>query len=64
MAFKGLYAGTHADVPQLARLINGARQAVLAGEIELAARQLALMTLQRVNTCTRHDVPNLRRVVE
>ena len=47
------------DVPELARPVNGPRDAVVANEVELRTRDLPLVSSERVNTPTH----NLTRMI-
>ena len=52
------------DIPKTRRSIDRTRQAVVASEIELAARQLCRVSAQRKKALPGAHVPNLRRVVK
>ena len=47
---QGLHARSGMDVPELARPVNGPRDAVVASEVELRTRDLPLVSSERVNT--------------
>ena len=57
-------AGTAANVPQTRRSVDTAGEAVVAGEVELAAGELGGVAFQREEALAGADVPDLRRVVE
>ena len=64
MTLEGLDAGAATNVPELASLIDGSCQAILASEVELTAGQLTLVALQSMNALSSHDIPNFGSVIE
>lgn len=61
MTVESLDAGAAADVPEARRAVDRARQAVVASEVELGARELRRVPFERVNALARAHIPNLSR---